>query len=86
MAKKREKIFTPFSNGVKGYEIDDMGRVHMVLSEHDYEKLERGHPWRATITDQNTDRRFKVRGADCGAGGCFCAAEIVAEITTKAIG
>jgi hypothetical protein len=46
--------------------------MQMQLSEQDSAKIKRGRKWRATVTDQRTGKRWKVRGASCGSPHCFC--------------
>jgi ribosomal protein L31 len=39
------------------------------------------HPkrrWQATVTDQSTGDRYKVRGCACTIRGCFCDAVVTA--------
>lgn len=73
-------IFTPYGGKVIKTELDDKGRVSMILNDEDYEKIQRGHEWEAVVTNQKTKRKYVVRGANCGFPGCFCAAKIVKEI------
>jgi len=62
-------LFTPYMKGDKsGY------RAHMQLNEADIAKIKRGRGWRATVTDQITGRKYRVRAASCGIPTCFCAA------------
>lgn len=69
--EKPERIFTPF------VDTSTNKRVVMSLSDEDWSKISRGEGWSAEVTDQRTGTVVRVRGADCGAGRCFCAAEIV---------
>lgn len=55
----------------------DTARAQMELNDSDYAKIGRGCEWQADITDQKTGKRYRVRGADCGAGRCFCDAVIL---------
>jgi hypothetical protein len=66
-----ERIFTPFRSVV------DARRVKTTLSDADYAKVERGYQWGPhEFTDLETGTVFMAQGAQCGAGRCFCAAEI----------
>jgi hypothetical protein len=69
-------LFTPYMKGDKTGK-----RATMSLNEIDIKKIKRGRRWSATVVDQNTGRKYKVRGASCGLPHCFCAA--IAEETTK---
>jgi hypothetical protein len=40
-------------------------RARMQISMVDADKIGRGGPWEATVTDQNTSRTYRVRGAAC---------------------
>jgi hypothetical protein len=51
-------------------------RARMNLSAADMDKIGRGSKWSATVTDQNTGLRYRVRGASCGLPRCFCDAVI----------
>lgn len=55
-------------------------RAYMKLDDDDYDKIERGHPWSAIVTDLMSKRVYEVEGATCGEDRCFCAAVIVREI------
>ena len=54
-------------------------RLTMNLSDTDMQKICRGN-WRADVTDQNTNKRYRLRGASCGAPRCMCDAVIVKEL------
>jgi hypothetical protein len=56
-------------------------RLRMSISDTDYLKVERGHPWRAEVVDLNSNKRYLVRGAACGAPRCRCDAVIVKMLT-----
>ena len=82
-------LFTPYANGFMKPTLDEgrleaERRCEMDLSDEDRAKIGRGGPWRAVVTDRNTGIKWKVQGADCGSGGCFCAAEIVGRVTELA--
>jgi hypothetical protein len=72
--KNKFHIFTPYKN------CTSKDRVTMWLDTMDIQKIQRGYQWDATVTNQETGKMYKVRGADCGAPGCYCAAEIVTEL------
>jgi hypothetical protein len=55
-------------------------RLTMSISDEDRAKICRGKPWQADVTDQNTGRRYHIRGAACGLPRCMCDAVIVKEI------
>jgi len=82
-----EHIFTPLAGTYfEPEEIDDMGRVWMILSDKDIAKIGRGERWSARITDLKTGRRFTVRDASCGLVRCRCAAQITRELkATKGV-
>jgi hypothetical protein len=61
-------LFTP---RIKGGE-----RLKMFISNQDFAKIGRGMPWAAEVTDIDTGKRFKARGASCGSPGCFCDAVV----------
>lgn len=66
-----DRIFTPYANPSTNV------RVRTILSEADLAKIERGSRWGPhRFTDLTTGAVFEAQGADCGAGRCFCAAEI----------
>ena len=67
-------IFTPRLSA------DTQDRDAMDLSPADMQKIGRGGPWRATVTDQNTGRRWRVRGAACSLPRCLCDAVILGEV------
>ena len=67
-------LFTPRLN----YNTDE--RAKMALSDEDRAKIERGHRWKAEITDLKTMKRYAVKGASCGLPRCFCDAIIVREL------
>lgn len=69
-----ERVFTPRLTST------DAARLTMKLSDGDYVKIGRGGPWRAVVTDQNTGKQYRVRGASCGLPRCFCDAVILAEV------
>ena len=76
-----EHLFTPFDDdNIHGGERDDRDCVSLSLSYDDIAKIRRGSPWRATVTDLRTGRKFVVKDADCGAGSCRCAARVIREI------
>lgn len=57
-------------------------RLRMLLSDADVSKCRKSWDsdyWRATVTDQNTGRRYVVESAPCGAR-CHCDAIIVKEL------
>ena len=56
-------------------------RLHMMLSDADIRACSGSH-WRATITDQNTGRRYVVESAPCGLR-CHCDAVIVKELANE---
>lgn len=47
-------------------------RLRMVVSRDDIRKIGRGDPWRATVTDLASGKRFRTWGASCGQPRCFC--------------
>ncbi|MBI4290330.1 MAG: hypothetical protein HY661_02480 [Betaproteobacteria bacterium] len=53
--------------------------MELQISSEDHAKVLRGQDWQAIVTDQQTGRRFLVRGACCGLPECFCDAVIVRE-------
>ena len=57
------------------------GRIRMQISMADADKIRGGSPWEATVTDQNTSRRYRVRGAACELPNCFCDAVIICEVS-----
>jgi hypothetical protein len=63
------RIFTP---RIKSRLYADNGwrRLRLQLSPEDWAKVRRGK-WSATITDLVTGRRYRARGASCGAD-CYC--------------
>ena len=65
-------IFTPMWQ--------DGTRAEWYLSEEDIRKLERGHRWSATVTNQDTGRAYRVRGASCGLPHCMCDAKVIREV------
>ncbi len=67
---------TPFTPR-KAYKTFD--RHEMALSDEDQAKLRHGR-WTATVKDQNTGLRYKVRGASCGIPRCFCDAVVIEEL------
>lgn len=74
-------LFTPFDDkNVSDKQKDDMGRVNLKLSQQDINKIGRGYEWSAIVTDTETKIKYKVRDADCGAGNCRCAAEIISIV------
>ena len=69
------RLFTPRqSEPIKG-------RVRMQISMVDADKIRRGGPWEATVTDQNTSRTYRVRGAACELANCYCDAVIICEVS-----
>ena len=56
-------------------------RVRMQISIVDAEKIRRGGPWEATVTDQNTNRTYRVRGTACELPNCYCDAVIICEVS-----
>ena len=65
-----DNIFTPRISAAS----ED--RARMTLSPSDMAKIGRGSRWSATVTDLNTYKRYRVRGASCGLPRCFCDAII----------
>ena len=65
-----DNIFTP---RLSSYTED---RARMELNLADIAKIGRGNRWSATITDQKTGKRYRVKGASCGLPRCFCDAVI----------
>lgn len=55
------------------------GRIAIRLSDADIQKIERGHPWQATVTDLETGRMYDLKGAACSLSTCFCDAVVVRE-------
>jgi hypothetical protein len=55
----------------------DGSRASMELNDADIQKIERGKPWSATITDQLTNKTYSVRGRACDFPECFCDAEVI---------
>jgi hypothetical protein len=56
-------------------------RIRMQISMVDADKIRRGSPWEATVTDQNTSRMYRVRGAACDLPNCYCDAVIIREVS-----
>jgi hypothetical protein len=54
-------------------------RLQMMLSAGDRDKVSRGE-WEEVLTDLQSGRRYKVRGAACSLPGCMCDAVIVCEV------
>lgn len=56
-------------------------RLQMMLSDADIRACAKSFSdtWRATVTDQNTGRRYIVKSAPCGLR-CHCDAVIVKEL------
>jgi hypothetical protein len=54
-------------------------RLQMMLSAQDRDKVGRGE-WEEVLTDLQSGRRYKVRGAACSLPGCMCDAVIVCEV------
>ncbi|MBX4911487.1 hypothetical protein HJA82_29675 [Rhizobium bangladeshense] len=54
-------------------------RYEMKLNAEDMAHVRRGR-WKADITDQNTGKRYTVRGAACSAPRCLCDAVVVKEL------
>lgn len=65
-----DNIFTPRLSS------NSEDRAKMQLSALDLAKIGRGRAWSATVTDQKTGSRYRVRGASCGLPRCFCDAVI----------
>lgn len=59
-------------------------RYRMKLSDVDYQKIGRGGPWTATVTDLKTGKVYLARGEACDIETCFCDASAV-ELTEKEI-
>jgi hypothetical protein len=59
---------------------DSSQRLEMRISMADEAKTQRGRMWRATVTDHNTGKRYKVRGAACSIPNCICDAVIICEV------
>jgi hypothetical protein len=68
-----EGLFTPRKS------FDSNERYEMKLSTEDMAHVRRGR-WKADVTDQNTGKRYAVRGAACSAPRCFCDAVVVKEL------
>lgn len=78
-APKTLHVFTPRKNMVS------KSRVTMQLDDADDAKIGTGSPWRATVTDRKTGRRYQVRGCRCEASKqCFCDAVIVKQLAKEA--
>jgi hypothetical protein len=56
-------------------------RIRMQISMVDADKIGRGGPWEATVTDQNTCRTYRVRGAACELPNCYCDAVMICEVS-----
>lgn len=56
-------------------------RICMKISMVDADKIGRGGPWEATVTNQNTSRTYRVRGATCELPNCYCDAVIICEVS-----
>ena len=65
-----DNIFTPRLSS----STEDRARMELNLA--DIAKIKRGVRWSATVTDQKTNKRYRVKGASCGSPGCFCDAVI----------
>lgn len=74
-------IYTPYGGKVITKGLDDMGRVHMNISDEDFHKLNRyrGQHYHLTITNQLDGKKYEVESAACGAA-CYCAAIVLKEI------
>jgi hypothetical protein len=68
-----ERVFTPRISA------RSHDRLEMKLSDTDWSKVRGRGQWKAEVTDLNTGKRYKVRGADCG-GDCYCDAVVVKEV------
>ncbi len=55
--------------------------IRMQISMVDANKIRRGGPWEATVTNQNTSRTYRVRGAACELPNCYCDAVIICEVS-----
>ncbi len=64
-------LFTPYLGQ------DDYRRAAIQLTDADYRQVSRGRWGPHRFTDQLTGTVFLAQGASCGAGRCYCAAEIV---------
>jgi hypothetical protein len=64
----------------KPLEIHGHSRRTMHITRTDRLKLKRGHPWTATVTNQDDGRVFIVRGASCDKPGCLCDARVLREL------
>jgi hypothetical protein len=51
-------------------------RIRIEVSQADGEKIFRGCVWQATVTDQRTGLRYRLRSANCGLHGCLCDTEV----------
>lgn len=55
-------------------------RLFLTISDEDGAKIGRGRGWinrRVIVTDLNTNRKYKVRGAACSAPRCACDAVVI---------
>ncbi len=71
----RKRLFTPRQSE----HIKD--RIRMQISMVDADKIRRGGLWEATVTNQNTCRTYRVRGAACELPNCYCDAVIICEVS-----
>ena len=55
----------------------DGTRLELWVSAEDAAKVERGHPWSATVTDIPSGERYLLKGATCESPNCFCDAIVV---------
>ena len=51
-------------------------RARMQLNLADIAKIKRSARWSAVVTDRETGKRYRVKGASCGLRYCFCDAVI----------
>jgi hypothetical protein len=70
------RFFTPYASRT------DRRRVDTTVSDEEGKLIERGYRWGPHLfTDLETGTVFQAQGAQCGAGRCFCAAEITRIVT-----
>jgi hypothetical protein len=68
-----ENIFSPRISAASAK------RIIMKLSDEDHRLIRRGN-WQAEVTDQNTGKRYRVRGAACNLPHCMCDAVIIRKL------
>ena len=52
-------------------------RLHIPVSKEDYDKVQRGKRWSATVTDIKTGKIYQLRDGGCGIPRCHCDARVM---------